>query len=221
MQQSSGSECCSKCKTFGITSKRTFNVAAAAATALAAVATCQPELPPRIRHAHKASPSHSHSYSHSEWVQRCDCLQLIFNQLCPWLRLSFSLNQAGCACVCVWHSIWPAFWPARLCQLWHTYIAPHILQIICCVCGSSKATKPANWNCSCHCNWTGNKTQSKSKSHNRVESKLNSLNNCELQTKMQLGSKLIAFLQRNNANAQSNLNACEAAEREGYTDSKR
>lgn len=31
------------------------------------------------------------------------------------------------------------------------------------------------------------------------------------QTKMQLGSKLIALLRRNNANAQSNLNACEAS----------
>lgn len=123
MQQSSGSECCSKCKTFGITSKRTFNVAAAAATALAAVATCLPELPPRIRHAHKASPSHSHSYSHSE----CNVV-IAFN----WFSINFALDcglvsvwiKQGVR-VCVWHSIWPAFWPARLCQLWHTYIAAH------------------------------------------------------------------------------------------------
>lgn len=127
---------------------------------------------------------------------------------CGLVSLWIKLGVRVCVCVALhlacllalWQQLIQGIWPAHLCQRWHTYIAAHtlchthILQIICCVCGS-KATKPANWNCSCNwteLNWTGNKTQSKS--HNRVESKLNSLNNCELQTKMQLGSKLIALL---------------------------
>lgn len=147
-------------------------------------------------------------------VSECNVV-IAFN----WFSINFALDcglvslwiKLGVhVCVCVWHSIWPAFWPCGSSSFKafgqniyasagtpispHTHCATHILQIICCVCGS-KATKPANWNCSCNwteLNWTGNKTQSKS--HNRVESKLNSLNNCELQTKMQLGSKLIALL---------------------------
>lgn len=34
-----------------------------------------------------------------------DCLQLIFNQLCPWLRLSAWSSRV---CSKNWHSIWPA-----------------------------------------------------------------------------------------------------------------
>lgn len=97
----------------------------------------------------------------------------------------------------------------------------HILQIICC----------GNW---FECSWQqqsntilketlhSERNRNRTIAHRWSESKLNSLNNCNRaccnlmrhckQTKIQLESKLIALLRRNNANAQSNLNACEASQ---------
>lgn len=85
-------ECCSKCKTFGITSNdikccssctaRCCNNRGSHWVAAPPAAASEANALDTLIKPGQAKPRvHRHR-------RRCDCLQLIFNQLCPWLRLS-------------------------------------------------------------------------------------------------------------------------------------